>query len=150
MASANTTISSPVGITVHKSTRYKINNVGVPSPNDASFQDIVISRSWDDINGVFQDHLIRIRKQINWVYRALSKDLLNDFYNKMIMSKIISSKSRFFNITTDFPGYDSLTLNCYLGTPVEFKTVYSNKTGIKYYEFTLTWTEVEGTDLRWF
>lgn len=131
-------------------TRYAINGAQVPSPNDASFQDIVISRSWDDIDGKFQDHLIRNRKQIQWTYKALNKNLLIDFYHNVIMKHIVESGERTFSITTDFPGYASpLTTTCYLGTPIEFKPVLSqNSTGVYLWSFTLIWTETVGIDLR--
>lgn len=133
------------------SENYKIDGNAVPSPakDGTAFKDIVISRSWDDMHGIFVDKLLRYRKQITWTYRAMSEETLRSFYTDYIMNHIRNSKERNFRVTTPYPGQGVITVECYLGTPIEFKPVHSTKyQGIVYWEFTLIWTEIEGESLE--
>lgn len=132
------------------SEHFKIDGQAVPSPgrDGTAFKDIIISRSWDDMHGIFVDKILRYRKQITWTYKAMSEEALRGFYTEYIMNHIRNNKERNFMVTTPYPGQDVITVNCYLGTPIEFRPVHSTKyRGIVYWEFSLVWTEIEGESL---
>ena len=66
-----------------------------------------------------------------------------------MMNHIKSTGNRFFNVSTFYPGQGNVTINCYLGTPVDIKPVLSNVTdGVSLWDLALTWTEVEGEGLE--
>lgn len=126
----------------------KIDGVVVrsPDPYDTTFNDI--SRSYEDIDGVFRDKLKRRKRTTNWPYSCLAAE------DYQVIHDVIQAKldqgSRYFMVTRESPGegkeYTSLM---YLGTPTNFKSLMStNIDGTLYWQVTIQWIEVIGTKFK--
>jgi hypothetical protein len=114
----------------------------VPSHN-------LISKSWNNMYGQFQDVPVNIKLKINWVFDAISESDLEQLYNNLIYNKILTYKSRFFEINTYFPGVGFISGTFYLGTPTNFKSLgtHSNDGSVKWFSLELHWIEVDGIKL---
>lgn len=82
----------------------------------------VVSRSWNNAYGVFQDILIADKVKVNWKFEAGKAAEISQFFYSKIASVIHSTGSRFFTINTWAPGYGWIQADCYLGTPTQFET----------------------------
>lgn len=114
----------------------------VPSHN-------LISKSWNNMYGEFQDVPVNIKCKVNWVFDAISEDELEQLYRNLIYTKIETYKSRFFVINTFFPGLGFISGTFYLGTPTNFKSLgaNSNDGSVKWFSLELHWIEVDGNRL---
>lgn len=115
----------------------------VPSHN-------LISKSWNDMNGVFKDVPVNSKLKVNWIFECISEEDLQRIWKEMIYDKIITTKSRFFTINTHFPGLGFVSGTFYLGTPSNFKSLdtQSNCGAVNYYSLELHWIEVDGIKLN--
>lgn len=114
----------------------------VPSHN-------LISKSWNNMYGQFQDVPVNIKLKINWVFDAISESELEKLYNNLIYNKILTYKSRFFEINTYFPGVGFISGTFYLGTPTNFKSLgtHSGDGSVEWFSLELHWIEVDGIQL---
>lgn len=115
----------------------------VPSDN-------LISKSWNNMNGVFKDIPVNLKVKVNWIFDAISEDDLEILYGQMIRSKIIQYKSRFFVVNTHFPGVGFIKGTFYLGTPTNFKSLagYGDNGEVHWYSGEIHWIEVDGIKLN--
>lgn len=126
---------------------YKIDGVVVRGPDSIEPAYNEISRSYEDIDGIFRDKLIRRKRSTDWVYTTLSAEDYQVMHD-VIYDKIINTGSRYFMITTESPGEGMVESLCYLGTPTKFKSVFgTGETGVVYWTVNLSWIEVQGTKL---
>lgn len=126
---------------------YKIDGVTVVAPNKLGCGDNVVSRSYRDANGIFRDKLISRQRTVRWGYEDLTKAQFQAIYN-IVWTKIKTQGTRYFNITTQFPGEGDITSVFYLGTPTNFDSILGTKAnGIERWKVDLEWVEVEGTSL---
>lgn len=130
-------------------------------PTSVKASSNIISRSFDDMNGDFQDWPIANKTKINWVFDAESDiaivnnlgqvvrtpaaDLVNVFISSYIFTKINQYKSRMFYIAGWAPGYGKCWGKFYLGTPTNFnsegvsQSIKNTGASVK---FELHWIEV--------
>lgn len=113
-------------------------------PSSIVPSDNLITKSWNNMNGVFVDIPINLKRKINWIFDVVSREQLDELYGRMITDKIIKYKSRYFIITTDFPGVGFITGTFYLGTPTSFKSLYGTNNSVSLYSLELHWIEVDG------
>ena len=80
---------------------YRIDGVEIPVyPTSVVPSHNLVTKSWNDMNGVFKDIPINSKLKINWVFDMISEDDLETIWGNMIYNKIINSKSRVFVINT--------------------------------------------------
>ena len=131
--------------------KYMIDGVEIPVyPTSVVPSDNLVSKSWNDMNGVFRDIPVNLKAKVNWVFDVISEKDLEVLYGKMIREKIIKSKSRFFDINTFFPGVGFIKGKFYLGAPVNFnsKDWQTNNGTVNYWQVELHWIEVDGIKLN--
>lgn len=84
-------------------TKYTIDGVEIPVyPSSISPSHNLVSKSWNDMYGVFKDIPVNSKLKINWVFDYISESDLNTLWGRMIYNKIINSKSRFLKLTPTF------------------------------------------------
>lgn len=130
---------------------YRIDGVEIPVyPTSVVPSHNLVTKSWNDMNGVFKDIPINSKLKINWVFDMISEDDLETIWGNMIYNKIINSKSRIFVINTYFPGLGYVEGNFYLGTPTSFdsKDWMCSKGKVNYFKLELHWIEVDGIQLN--
>lgn len=130
---------------------YRIDGVEIPVyPTSVVPSHNLVTKSWNDMNGVFKDIPINSKLKINWVFDMISEDDLETIWGNMIYNKIINSKSRVFVINTYFPGLGYVEGNFYLGTPTSFdsKDWVCRKGKVNYFKLELHWIEVDGIQLN--
>lgn len=130
---------------------YRIDSVEIPVyPTSVVPSHNLVTKSWNDMNGVFKDIPINSKLKINWVFDMISEDDLETIWGSMIYNKIINSKSRIFVINTYFPGLGYVQGNFYLGTPTNFdsKDWVCKKGKVNYFKLELHWIEVDGIQLN--
>lgn len=133
---------------VHK---YMIDGVEIPVyPTSVAPSDNLVSKSWNDMYGVFKDIPVNLKAKVNWVFDVVSEEDLEVLYGQMIRNKILTTKSRFFNINTFFPGVGFIKGTFYLGTPTSFtsKDWQTSNGSVNYWQVELHWIEVDGIQLN--
>jgi hypothetical protein len=120
-----------------------IDGVPIVGPNKIRVGLNIISRSYEDANGIFRDRIIRLKRNIDLIYNYLTEE------NYRAMSDVINNKlmqgSRFFNVTVFYPGYGAVTSIHYLGTPGKFEALKSTlANGVEVWSTTISLIEVEG------
>lgn len=131
--------------------KYMIDGVEIPVyPTSVTASDNLVSKSWNDMYGVFKDIPVNLKTKVNWVFDVVSENDLETIYGGIIRNKIINSKSRFFNINTFFPGVGFISGTYYLGTPTTFtsKDWQTNNGTVHYWQVELHWIEVDGIKLN--
>lgn len=130
-------------------------------PTSVKASSNIISRSFDDMNGDFQDWPIAHKAKINWIFeaegdtlvansqgqviRTAAAGLVSNFINGYIFTKIKQYKSRVFLIAGWAPGYGKCWGKFYLGTPTNFNSegvsefIRNTSSSVK---FELHWIEV--------
>ena len=133
---------------VHK---YTIDGVELPVyPTSVTPSHNLVTKSWNDMNGVFHDIPVNSKLKVNWIFDVIDENSVEAIFNNIIMNKILNSKSRFFTVNTFYPGMGFISSNFYLGTPTNFSSLgtYNNEGFIRYWKMELHWIEVEGTVLN--
>lgn len=131
--------------------KYMIDGVEIPVyPTSISPSDNLVSKSWNDMYGVFKDIPVNLKAKVNWVFDCISDDDYKTLYGQMIREKIIRTKSRFFEINTYFPGVGFISGTFYLGTPTNFKSLSGEKNNgsVQNWSGELHWIEVDGIRLN--
>lgn len=121
--------------------KYTIDGVEIPAyPTSVTPSDNIVSKSWNNMYGQFKDIPVNLKTKIIWTFDCISELDLENMYGVMIRSKILSTKSRFFTVTTHFPGVGFITGEFYLGTPTNFKSLGGNKDNgeVTYYSGVIT------------
>lgn len=143
-------------ITSRASQVYSVNGVVLPQyPTSVQASDNLVSKSWNDMNGVFHDIPVNLKTKINWIFDPISTDALNQIYGNVIRKQIITpgedgKYSRFFTITSYFPGVGFVSGIYYLGTPTTFNNVdwMTGNGQSNYWKVEFHWIEVTGTILN--
>lgn len=133
---------------IHK---YMVDGVEIPVyPTSVVPSDNLVSKSWNDMNGVFKDIPVNLKAKVNWVFDVVSDKDLEILYGQMIRQRIIDSKSRFFSINTKFPGVGYISGTFYLGTPTTFTSLdwQSDCGDVNFWRVELHWIEVDGIRLN--
>ena len=140
---------------VQKYTIKHVNDNGNPVeipvyPTSVTASHNLISKSWNNMYGVFNSVPVNIKGKIIWVFDCISEDELNRLYYQMIYDKITLYKNIYFEVNTYFPGMGFISGTFYLGTPTNFKSLGANdkKGGIKYFSCEIHWIEVDGKILN--
>lgn len=135
---------------VTDTSKLTIDGVEIPIyPSQIVPSDNLVSRSWNNMYAQFVDIPVNLKYKVNWVFPVVSKEDLVTLMTP-IRNKILNQHSRFFTITTSYPGYEKfISMKAYLGTPLEFQSLdYQSDHGEpNYYKFELHWIEVDGTIL---
>lgn len=131
--------------------KYTIDGVEIPVyPNSVVASDNLVSKSWNDMYGVFKDIPVNLKAKVNWVFDFINKDQLKLLYGQMIRDKITQTGSRFFDINTDFPGVGFISGKFYIGAPTSFTSKgagYGDGT-VPYWQCEIHWIEVDGIKLN--
>ena len=119
-------------------------------PTSVVPSDNLVSKSWNNMYGVFKDIPVNLKVKVNWVFDCISEKDLEILYGQLIREKIIKYNSRFFVINTHFPGVGFIKGTFYLGTPTSFKSLggQNNNGEVTYYSGELHWIEVDGIRLN--
>lgn len=119
-------------------------------PTSTVPSDNLVSKSWNNMYGVFKDIPVNLKAKVNWIFDAISEDDLETLYGDMIRAKIVEYKSRFFVVNTHFPGVGFITGTFYLGTPTNFKSLggQNNNGEVSWYSGEIHWIEVDGIQLN--
>lgn len=136
---------------VSSTKKYMIDGVEIPVyPTSVAPSDNLVSKSWNDMYGVFKDIPVNLKTKVNWVFDVVSEENLEILYGQMIRDKIINTKSRFFEINTFFPGVGFISGTYYLGTPTSFtsKDWQTSNGSVNYWQVELHWIEVNGIQLN--
>lgn len=139
--------------------KYTINGVEIPVyPTSVVCSDNLVSKSWNNMNGVFMDIPVNLKMKINWIFDIIPDNTNNGIdsagleimYNQMIRQYIINNKSRLFEINSYFPGVGFISGTFYLGTPTTFtsKDTYGPNGKINYWQVEMHWIEVDGIRLN--
>lgn len=131
--------------------KYTIDGVEIPAyPSSVTPSHNLVSKSWNDMYGVFRDIPVNSKLKINWVFDMIQERDLNKLWGDMIYNKLIRTGSRFFEINTAFPGLGFIKGTFYLGTPTTFnsKDWQSTTGGASWYQCELHWIEVDGIVLN--
>lgn len=115
----------------------------VPSHN-------LISKSWNNMYGVFNCIPVNIKAKINWIFDCMSEEEVHKLYKELIYDKIELYHSIFFEINTYFPGFGFVKGTFYLGTPTNYKSLGAkdNKGSVEYFSGEIHWIEVDGKILN--
>lgn len=127
--------------------KYMIDGVEIPVyPSSVVPSDNLVSKSWNNMYGVFQDLPVNLKYKINWVYDAIQEKDLEVLYGTMMRKKILEKKSRFFDINTFFPGVGFIRGTFYLGAPISFQSLdWQTPNGsINWFKVEFHWIEVDG------
>lgn len=131
--------------------KYMIDGVEIPVyPSSVVPSDNLISKSWNDMYGVFKDIPVNLKTKVNWVFDYVSERDLETLYGSMIRDKIVRTKSRFFDINTFFPGVGFIRGTYYLGTPTSFTSRdWQTRIGaVNIWQAEIHWIEVDGIKLN--
>lgn len=131
--------------------KYMVDGVEIPVyPTSVAPSHNLISKSWNDMYGVFKDIPVNSKLKVNWIFDVVSETNLETLWGTMIYNKIITTKSRFFEINTYFPGLGFIKGTFYLGTPTSFtsKDWQSGDGSVNYWQCELHWIEVDGIKLN--
>lgn len=120
------------------------------SPTKVRCSHNLISFSYNDIFADMHDLPIAQKAKIIWKFDATeSIEDLDRFITVQIYNKIVTYKSRVFNIKSWVPGFGYVQAKCYLGSPTNFDAegVMGSKSGSKTYKaasgiFELHWIEL--------
>lgn len=127
--------------------KYTIDGIEIPVyPEKIVPSDNLVSRSWNNMNAQFIDIPVNLKYKVNWVFPVMSKKDIITILTP-IRNKILNQGSRFFKITTAYPGFDSfLSMDVYLGTPTNFESLdwETNCGDVNYYKLELHWIETKG------
>lgn len=127
--------------------KYTIDGVEIPIyPEKIVPSDNLVSRSWNNMYAQFIDVPVNLKYKVNWVFPVVSKALARQMLTP-IRNKILNQGSRFFTITTAYPGFDNfLEMDVYLGTPTNFNSLdwESDCGDVNFYTFELHWIETKG------
>lgn len=116
-------------------------------PMSVEFSDNIISRSWNNFKGQFQDKLVNTKMKIKWNWDFLDDAALDDIYGG-IEAAIEANKSRTFYVRSYIPGRGYKEFIAYLGTPVTIKSKGTKSDGKPVgWSLSLDWIEVDGTVL---
>lgn len=129
--------------------KYTIDGVEIPVyPGSIVPSHNLVSKSWNDMNGVFHDIPVNSKIKINWVFDYITEANLEILWGQ-IYNKIITKKSRFFDINTYFPGLGYIKGKFYLGTPTSFNSKDWGVNGVvNWFSCELHWIEVDGIKLN--
>ena len=129
--------------------KYTIDGIEIPVyPSSISPSHNLVSKSWNDMNGVFKDIPINSKLKINWIFDYITESDLETLWGQ-IYNKITEKKSRFFEINTYFPGLGFVSGTFYLGTPTSFSSKDWGKSGVvNWFSCELHWIEVDGIKLN--
>lgn len=127
-----------------------IDGVEIPVyPSQIVCNDNLVSRSWNNMYAQFVDIPVNLKYKVNWIFPVMSKQqsiaLLTPLRNK-----ILNQHSRFFTITTSYPGYEKfLEMEVYLGTPIDFSSLdWQTDCGDpNFWKYELHWIETKGNVL---
>lgn len=109
----------------------------------------LVSKSWNNMWGEFQDIPVNKKVKIIWAYDVLSEDNMLAFYINQIDAKIELYKTRFFIINFYFPGRGYVKGKFYLGTPTTFKSLGGGENGKpNFWSGEIHWIEVDGLRLN--
>lgn len=143
-------------MTQSNTTGFKVGSLVIPTnmyPTKVVASDNLVSRSWNNIRGEFQDVLVNMKYKVEWHWEIIDKDTL-EMIMTYLRNQIINQKSRMFNVNTTFPGMTGWwNMYAYLGTPIEFTS--TEKSGnvpgqpgvVPYYNLRLAFIEKNGTVL---
>lgn len=109
----------------------------------------LVSRSWNNMYGNFKDIPVNSKLKINWIFDYVYESDLEKVWG-YIYNKILTQKSRFFDIVTYFPGIGFVEGTFYLGTPTNFtsKDTQCNDGSANWWSMELHWIEVDGIVLN--
>lgn len=131
-------------------TKYTIDGVEIPIyPEKIVPSDNLVSRSWNNMYAQFIDIPVNLKYKVNWVFPVVSKEEMIQLVGPL-RNKILTQGSRFFTITTAYPGFNTfLEMDVYLGTPTNFQSldwmgIPGYKGGVNYYNLELHWIETKG------
>ena len=84
---------------VHKYTIKHVKDTGagveIPVyPTSTVPSDNLVSKSWNNMYGVFKDIPVNLKTKVDWVFDAISEDDLKKLYGKMIRAKIEQYRRR--------------------------------------------------------
>lgn len=130
---------------------YTIDGVEIPVyPSSVEPSHNLVSKSWNNMYGQFQDIPVNSKLKINWKFEIISKEDLEKLWGQMIYKKITEQKTRFFEINSYFPGLGFIKGTFYLGTPTTFssKDWQTSNGTLNYVGFELHWIEVDGLVLN--
>lgn len=121
-------------------------------PTSVQLSSNIVSRSWNNYKGQFQDVLVNHKLKFAWIFDFISTSHLDSMLS-YIFSKIenAGNATRFFYMTGYFPGRGWLETLVYLGTPLNINSIGPNeyqKNGQPgWWKCELHWIEVDGTVL---
>lgn len=131
--------------------RYTIDGTELAAyPTSVSPSHNLVSKSWNDCNGVFHDIPVNSKLKVNWAWDVIDDASMQSIFGGIIMNRILNSRSRFFTINTYYPGLGWIASEFYLGTPTNFSSLgtHDNKGTIRYWKMELHWIETTGTVLN--
>lgn len=127
--------------------KYTIDGVEIPVyPIKITCADNLVSRSWNNMYAQFIDIPVNLKYKVNWSFQTKNKKEAIPLL-KPLRDKIINQKSRFFTITTTYPGKEKFQeMKVYLGTPISFDSLdWETDCGdVNVYKFELHWIETDG------
>lgn len=131
--------------------KYTIDGVEIPAyPTSVECSHNLVSKSWNNMFGQFQDIPVNSKLKINWKFDIISEKDLETLWGQMIYQKVIGQHTRFFEINSFFAGLGFISGKFYLGTPTTFTSKdWQTGTGaVNYYNLELHWIEVDGIILN--
>lgn len=130
--------------------KYTIDGVElVKYPEKIVPSDNLVSRSWNNMFAEFVDIPVNLKYKVNWVFPAMTRQEAVQILTP-IRNKILTQHSRFFTITTAYPGFEQfIEMEAYLGTPTNFESLdWETDCGdVNWYKLELHWIEVKGQRL---
>lgn len=110
----------------------------------------IISKSWNNMFGEFQDIIVNSKLKVSWIYDCISESECFSLWRDLIYKKILQYKSRYFVINTYCTGLGYVKGTFYLGTPSSFTVIggYRNDGSAEFYKGELHWIEVDGIRLN--
>lgn len=127
---------------------YKIDGIEVRGPDKIKPTDNDVSRSYEDMDAIFRDKLIRRKRAVDWIYSVISDEEYQQI-KKITDDKIFNKGSRYFMVTTQVPGEGMVTSLYYLGATVASESLFgTGETGVTHWNLTLSWVEVIGRKIN--
>lgn len=130
--------------------KYMIDNIEIAAyPTSVTPSINLVSKSWNNMYGVFKDVLVNEKLKLIWKYDYISEAELNTLM-KQINTKILTEHTRFFNINSYCPGRGFISGTFYLGTPTTFESKSTDTPDGKpgWFSTELHWIEVDGIILN--
>lgn len=131
--------------------KYMIDGVEIPVyPSSVTVSDNLVSKSWNNMYGEFQDIPVNLKIKVNWIFDYINNNDYETLYGQMIRAAILEKKSRYFELNTFFPGVGFVKGTFYLGTPTTFnsKDWMTSNGKPTWWQGELHWIEVKGTRLN--